>query len=358
MTLLASKSISARHRHYPARARPVAINGVTRRSWDATHEAASAVAFLAAAGIAIATSPRRCVAVIAQPCATRGPTQAELLDQAHGAGMMATTSDRLAHQTVVQLSSAALRHLRTPTRRQSGSAPAAAQRPGRRPSRTLEPRPSARSHARRRARAHSAAPTAARSRSRRVTRRSRQRAWLPLAIVSSLAGILLGLAFWATGVIGSAPRPPGRVPAALDSRSLSRSRSTAPGGEPRPKPPAATASLSAHRVFAGRAFSVAYPRGWTVKGDRGAGPSGDRHDDHRSPRLRTLCWHRRHDPPSHQRSDHHRKLPRAQRQMGDRDVAEALAAARHQNRDSSRLPERCRRRSSRSAARFPSARRS
>ena len=90
-----------------------------------------------------------------------------------------------------------------------------------------------------------------------------------------MAGILLGLAVWATGVFSSGSTASSKpTSAALQPRSLSRSRSTAPGGEPRPKPPAATASLGAHRVFAGRAFSVAYPRGRTVKGAEAPAPWG------------------------------------------------------------------------------------
>ena len=244
--------------------------------WDATHEAASAVAFLAAAGIAIAPSRRRIVvAVIAEPRATRGPAQAELLDQAHGGGMMATTSDRLAHQTVMQLSfqrrCATCGHQAdaNPCPRCGAAAgpPTLADTWNR-----AHPGDPMLAVAQARTRLHR---TAARSQSRRVSGRSRQRAWLPLVIVSSVAGILLGLAVWATGVFGFGSTTSSRpTSAALDSRSLSRSRSTAPSGEPRPKPPAATASLGAHRVFAGRAFSVAYPRGWTLKGAEAPAPWG------------------------------------------------------------------------------------
>ena len=107
------------------------------------------------------------------------------------------------------------------------------------------------------------------------TRRAPQRRWSPLAIVSSVAGILLGVTLWATGVFDSGsskPETPGRHPRGRQVTPPPASRPRP--ARPRPKPPAATASLGAHRVFAGRAFSVAYPRGWTVKGAEAAAPWG------------------------------------------------------------------------------------
>jgi len=113
------------------------------------------------------------------------------------------------------------------------------------------------------------------SRSHRASRRARRRAWLPFAIVSSVASILLGVTLWATGVFDSgSSKSSMRVSPAARSRSVSRSRSTIPWSNPRPKRRVATASLGAHRVFAGRAFSVAYPRRWTLKGGEAPAPWG------------------------------------------------------------------------------------
>jgi hypothetical protein len=103
----------------------------------------------------------------------------------------------------------------------------------------------------------------------RASNRSRS----PFAIVSLLAGILLGSTLWATGAFDSGPDPSRPSSTAAKSRAAARPRSTAPI-KPRLKPPAAAAPLGAHRVFAGRAFSIAYPRGWTVKAAEAPAPWG------------------------------------------------------------------------------------
>src|SRR5437588_5244458 len=108
-----------------------------------------------------------------------------------------------------------------------------------------------------------AIPTRPRSRRGRV--RALERAWSPLVIVSSFAGTLLAVTLWATGAFDSGSSTSSRRSATpADSRPVSPPPPTASATGPQPKRPVATARLGAHRVFAGRAFSVAYPRGWTI----------------------------------------------------------------------------------------------
>ena len=116
-------------------------------------------------------------------------------------------------------------------------------------------------------------PSATSSRSRRGTGRASNRARSPIAIGSLMAGILLGSTLWAIGAFDSGPKTSRPSSAATRSRSVSRPRSTAPT-KPRLKPAAANAPLGAHRIFAGRAFSIAYPRGWTIKAAEAPTPWG------------------------------------------------------------------------------------
>jgi hypothetical protein len=88
-----------------------------------------------------------------------------------------------------------------------------------------------------------------------------------------MAGILLVATLWVTGAFESGPEMSRPSSTAAKSRSVSRPRSTAPT-KLRPKPPVAAAPLGAHRVFAGRAFSIAYPRGWSVKAAEAPAPWG------------------------------------------------------------------------------------
>ena len=120
---------------------------------------------------------------------------------------------------------------------------------------------------------HRLGPSARSSRSPPRMGRASDRSRSPFAIVSLIAGILLCSTLWATGAFDSGPNTSRPSSTAAKSRSRSRPRSTAPT-KPRPKPPAATAPLGAHRVFAGRAFSIAYPRGWTVTAAEAPAPWG------------------------------------------------------------------------------------
>jgi hypothetical protein len=118
-------------------------------------------------------------------------------------------------------------------------------------------------------------PTATWSRSRRVSARAPQRRWSRLALASPVAGILLGVALWSTGVFDSGTsKPSTRTFAAAKSRPTSRPPSTTPSSTAKPKPPATNAGLGAHLVFAGQAFSVAYPRGWSIQSAEAAAPWG------------------------------------------------------------------------------------
>jgi hypothetical protein len=94
----------------------------------------------------------------------------------------------------------------------------------------------------------------------------RRRTFSPLAVVPAVAGVLLVALLWGTGASESGSHKSStRQAVAAPSRSVSRPHSTPTEPKPRPKPLAATDSLGAHSVFAGQAFSIAYPRGWTVK---------------------------------------------------------------------------------------------
>jgi hypothetical protein len=108
-------------------------------------------------------------------------------------------------------------------------------------------------------------PTPTRPGSTRVGQRGRERVGPRLLIASSAAAILLGVTLWASGVFTSgSSRSSNRVSPAINSRPVSHPRSAALTNDRRPRPPATTVGLGPRRVFAGRAFSVAYPRGWTI----------------------------------------------------------------------------------------------
>ena len=124
-------------------------------------------------------------------------------------------------------------------------------------------------HARRRPR-----PTATSSRSRRAHAPAPRRRWSPLAIASPLAGVLLGAALWSTGVFDAGSSKPSTQASAAAKSHPSPPSSTTASTPAKPKPPAANAGLGAHRVFVGQAFSVAYPRGWTVQSAEAAAPLG------------------------------------------------------------------------------------
>jgi hypothetical protein len=90
-----------------------------------------------------------------------------------------------------------------------------------------------------------------------------RRNWILLGIASPVVGVLLGLAIWSTGVLQSngSTTSVAQGPAATTRSTPSRTTATTP------KPPAKPrhrAAVGPHRVFAGQAFSVAYPAGWTV----------------------------------------------------------------------------------------------
>ena len=119
--------------------------------------------------------------------------------------------------------------------------------------------------------------TATRSRSRRASAPAPQRRWSPLAIASPVAGVLLGVALWSTGVFDSGstkPSTPASAAAKAATSHPSPPSSTTASTSANPKPRATNAGLGAHRVFAGQAFSVAYPRGWTVQSAEAAAPLG------------------------------------------------------------------------------------
>jgi hypothetical protein len=117
--------------------------------------------------------------------------------------------------------------------------------------------------------------TAPRSRPERAP--APQRRWSPLAIASPVGGILLGVALWSTGMFDPGSSKPSTPASAVATSHRTRPPpSTAAGtpAKPKPKPSAANAALGAHRVFAGQAFSVAYPQGWTVQSAETAAPWG------------------------------------------------------------------------------------
>jgi len=120
-------------------------------------------------------------------------------------------------------------------------------------------------------------PTATWSRSVRSGPPTLRRRWSPLAVASPVAGVLLGVALWSTGLFDSGSSKPSAPPsvAAAPHRASSPPATTASTpAQPKPKPPSAAAGLGAHRVFAGQAFSVAYPQGWTVQNAESAAPWG------------------------------------------------------------------------------------
>lgn len=117
-------------------------------------------------------------------------------------------------------------------------------------------------------------PTATWSRSPRTSQLALPRRWSPLAVASPVAGVVLGVVLWSSGVFNSSPSHPS-TPAATARVTRLPPSTTAPApAKPKPKPPAASARLGAHRVFAGQAFSVAYPQGWTVQSAEAAAPWG------------------------------------------------------------------------------------
>jgi hypothetical protein len=129
-------------------------------------------------------------------------------------------------------------------------------------------------------------PTATWSRPGRTSAPILRRRWSPLAIASPVAGVVLGVALWSSGVFNASPsKPSGPVSASASVKAHPTSRpSSTTASTPattartlakaKPKPPAANAGLGAHRVFAGQAFSVAYPQGWTVQSAETGAPWG------------------------------------------------------------------------------------
>ncbi len=124
-------------------------------------------------------------------------------------------------------------------------------------------------------------PAATRTRSPEAHARAPQRRWSPLWIASPVSGILLGIALWSTGVFDSgsgkrsAPAPAAATaPAAAKSHPAGGPPTTGAPAKPKPNPPAAHADLGAHRAFSGQAFSVSYPRGWTVHNAEAPAPWG------------------------------------------------------------------------------------
>jgi hypothetical protein len=89
-----------------------------------------------------------------------------------------------------------------------------------------------------------------------------------------VAGVLLGVALWSTGVFDPRSSKPSTVASAAAKSHPSPLPSTTASAPAKPKPRAAKAGLGAHRVFVGQAFSVAYPRGWTVQSAEAAAPLG------------------------------------------------------------------------------------
>ena len=90
-----------------------------------------------------------------------------------------------------------------------------------------------------------------------------QRRWLAVGIASPIAGVLLGVAIFATGIFDSgsgSTAPPTRSTAS----TLAPTESTSTPAKTPAKKPLARPTLGPHRVFTGQAFSVAYPQGWTV----------------------------------------------------------------------------------------------
>jgi hypothetical protein len=124
-------------------------------------------------------------------------------------------------------------------------------------------------------RARSGGRLATGSRSPGVRGLARQRPRWLVAIVSTVLGIVVVLALSASGTFRSGSiKSAVQRSAAAGSRAPGRPHSSAREREPRPKPLVAADSLGAHRVFAGRAFSIAYPRGWTVTGAEAPAPWG------------------------------------------------------------------------------------
>jgi hypothetical protein len=139
-------------------------------------------------------------------------------------------------------------------------------RPAPRRERPLPPRaPRSRTGAtrpRRPTRGAVAKPPAARTAPDSPSRRG-QRRWLAVGIASPLAGVLLGVAIFATGIFDSGSGSP--APSARSTASTPAPTKTAstPAKTAVKKPPARP-TLGPHNVFTGQAFSVAYPQGWTV----------------------------------------------------------------------------------------------
>ena len=113
------------------------------------------------------------------------------------------------------------------------------------------------------------------SRARRASARAPQRRWSPLAIASPVAGIQLGVTPWSTGVFDSgSSKPSTPASAAAKSHPIGRRRSTTPSSVARLKPPAANASLGAHRLFVGKVLLGRLSPRLDRAERRGGGPHG------------------------------------------------------------------------------------
>jgi hypothetical protein len=118
-------------------------------------------------------------------------------------------------------------------------------------------------------------PIARRARSARVGRRRQTRVRAPLLVLSAAAAILLAATLWITGMFTSGSSSASRrTSAPVNSRPVSHPRVATRTTDRKPRPRVATPRLGAHRVFAGRAFSVAYPQGWTITAAETPAPWG------------------------------------------------------------------------------------
>jgi hypothetical protein len=120
-----------------------------------------------------------------------------------------------------------------------------------------------------------AGPRAICARSRRAGARPSPGPRSRLAVASLLACILLGITLLSSAVFGSgaSERSDSAIKTAK-SHEVGRSASRTPSHTVRRRPRASSPGLGAHRVFAGRAFSVAYPRGWAIQRAEAAAPWG------------------------------------------------------------------------------------
>lgn len=118
-----------------------------------------------------------------------------------------------------------------------------------------------------------ARPRATWSRSPRASARPPQGRRSQLALASLMACILLAVTLLSTVLFGSGSSKPSTSETAK-SLQLGHPASSTPSRTARRRPRGASRGLGAHRVFAGRAFSVAYPRGWAVERAEAAAPWG------------------------------------------------------------------------------------